>query len=154
MAKIRGRTKPRLETPRVKGKSKGAEFIEWVERYSDPLLPWQKYVSERMMIQDKHGNYRISTQGLLIARQQGKTHLARMRVLFELFAEDRKSRVIGLSSNRNMAIDTFRQVVDVIESNDELKAMVKQIRYANGQESVTLLDGSMYEIAAATRDGV
>ncbi len=33
-------------------------------------------------------------------------------------------------------------------------AMVKQIRYANGQESVTLLDGSMYEIAAATRDGV
>jgi hypothetical protein len=33
-------------------------------------------------------------------------------------------------------------------------AMVKQIRYANGQESVTLLDGSMYEVAAATRDGV
>jgi phage terminase large subunit-like protein len=154
MAKIRGKTKPRLETPRVKGKTKGHEFIDWVERYSDPLLPWQKYVSERMMIQDKHGNYRISTQGLLIARQQGKTHLARMRVLYELFAEPRKSRVIGLSSNRNMAIDTFRQVVDVIESNDELKAMVKQIRYANGQESVTLLDGSMYEIAAATRDGV
>lgn len=154
MAKIRGRTKPRLETPRVKGKSKGAEFIEWVERYSDPLMPWQKYVSERMMIQDKHGNYRITTQGLLIARQQGKTHLARMRILYELFAEPRKSRVLGLSSKLNMAFDTFRQAVEVIESNADLKAMVKQIRYANGQQSITLLDGSMYEIAAATRDGV
>jgi phage terminase large subunit-like protein len=154
MAKIKGKTKPRLETPRVNGKSKGKEFIEWVERYSDPLLPWQKYVSEKMMVLDRKGNYKITTQGLLIASQQGKTHLARMRILYELFAEPRKSRVIGLSSNRNMAIDTFRQVVDVIESNDELKAMVKQIRYANGQESVTLLDGSMYEIAAATRDGV
>jgi hypothetical protein len=154
MAKMKGKTKPRLETPKIKGTSKGKEFAEWVEKYSDPLLPWQKYVSERMMIVDKKGDYKITTQGLLIARQQGKTHLARMRILYELFAEPRKSRVIGLSSNRNMAIDTFRQVVSVIEANDELMAKVKQIRYANGQESVTLLDGSMYEIAAATRDGV
>jgi phage terminase large subunit-like protein len=154
MAKVKGKTKPRLETPKIKGKSKGKEFADWVAKYSDPLLPWQKYVSERMMVVDRNGNYKITTQGLLIARQQGKTHLARMRILYELFAEPRKSRVIGLSSNRNMAIDTFRQVVSVIESNPELMAMVKQIRYANGQESVTLLDGSMYEIAAATRDGV
>ena len=154
MAKTKGKTTPRLETPKRKGKSKGKEFAEWVAKYSDPLLPWQKYVSERMMVVNSKGEYTQTTQGLLIARQQGKTHLARMRILYELFAEPRKSRVIGLSSNRNMAIDTFRQVVSVIEANDELMAMVKQIRYANGQESVTLLDGSMYEIAAATRDGV
>lgn len=154
MAKIRGKAKPRLETPKTKGKSRGKEFADWVTRYAQPLMPWQKYVAERMMVVDRKGDYKITTQGLLIARQQGKTHLARMRILFELFAEPRKSRVIGLSSNRNMAIDTFRQVIDVIESNEELKSLVKQIRYANGQESVTLLDGSMYEIAAATRDGV
>jgi phage terminase large subunit-like protein len=154
MAKIRGKAKPRLETPKAKGKSRGKEFADWVTRYAEPLMPWQKYVAERMMVVDRKGDYKITTQGLLIARQQGKTHLARRRILFELFAEPRKSRVIGLSSNRNMAIDTFRQVIDVIESNEELKSLVKQIRYANGQESVTLLDGSMYEIAAATRDGV
>ena len=154
MAKIRGKTTPRLETPKAKGKSKGKEFAEWVARYTYPLLPWQKYVAERMMVINKRGEYVHTLQLLIIARQMGKTHLARMRILYELFAEPRKSRVIGLSSNRNMAIDTFRQVIDVIESNDELKSQVKQIRYANGQESVTLLDGSMYEIAAATRDGV
>ncbi len=154
MAALKGKTTPRLETPKAKGKTKGKEFAEWVAKYSDPLLPWQKYVSERMMVVNVKGEYIHTTQGLLLSRQNGKTHLARMRILYELFVEDRKSRVIGLSSNRNMAIDTFRQVVDVIESNSELKALVKQIRFANGQESVTLLDGSMYEIAAATRDGV
>jgi len=154
MATLKGKTTPRVETPKAKGKSKGKEFAEWVAKHSDPLLPWQKYVSERMMVVTKKGEYIHTTQGLLLSRQNGKTHLARMRILYELFVEPRKSRVIGLSSNRNMAIDTFRQVVDVIEANPDLKAMVKQIRFANGQESVTLLDGSMYEIAAATRDGV
>jgi hypothetical protein len=154
MASLKGKASPRLETPKIKGPTKGKEFAEWVAKHSDPLLPWQKYVSERMMVTNKKGEYVHTTQGLLLSRQNGKTHLARMRILYELFVEPRKSRVIGLSSNRNMAIDTFRQVVDVIEANDNLKALVKQIRFANGQESVTLLDGSMYEIAAATRDGV
>ena len=125
MAKVRGKTQPRLETPKRKGKSKGKEFAEWVAKYADPLLPWQKYVSERMMVTNSKGEYVQTTQGLLIARQQGKTHLARMRILYELFAEPRKSRVIGLSSNRNMAIDTFRPVVDVIERNDQLSALIK-----------------------------
>jgi phage terminase large subunit-like protein len=52
-----------------------------------------------------------------------------------------------------MALDTFRQVANTIEDNDFLKAQVRQIRYANGQESITLLDGARYEIVAATRDG-
>ena len=52
-----------------------------------------------------------------------------------------------------MALDTFRKVVDVIDDNPHLMAQVKQIRVANGQESVELLSGARYEIVAATRDG-
>jgi hypothetical protein len=37
--------------------------------------------------------------------------------------------------------------------NDFLKDQVKQIRYANGQESITTLKGNRYQIVAATRDG-
>jgi hypothetical protein len=61
--------------------------------------------------------------------------------------------VIGMSSNRNMALDTFRQVANAIMDNDFLKDQVKQIRYANGQESITTLKGNRYQIVAATRDG-
>ena len=31
MAKVRGKAKPRLETPRIKGKSRGKEFADWME---------------------------------------------------------------------------------------------------------------------------
>lgn len=117
-----------------------------------PLLEWQRFVLEDMLRIDAKGQFRRKTLGLLIARQNGKTHLARMLILAHLFLWDSKM-VIGMSSNRNMALDTFRQVANAIEDNDFLKAQVKQVRYANGQESITTLKGNRYQIVAATRDG-
>ncbi len=61
--------------------------------------------------------------------------------------------IVAMSSNRGMALDTFRKVCDVIEENALLAAQVKQIRVANGQESIELISGARYEIVAATRDG-
>ena len=58
-----------------------------------------------------------------------------------------------MSSNRSMALDTFRQVAQVLETNDHLKGFVKQIRYANGTESIEMLDGTRLDVVAATRDG-
>ena len=52
-----------------------------------------------------------------------------------------------------MALDTFRQVAQVLETNDHLKGFVKQIRYANGTESIEMLDGTRLDVVAATRDG-
>ena len=66
-----------------------------------------------------------------------------------LFVFDEKN-IVAMSSNRGMALDTFRKVVEVIEDNPMLMAQVKQIRVANGQESIELLNGARYEIVAAT----
>ena len=52
-----------------------------------------------------------------------------------------------------MALDTFRQIAQVLETNDHLKGFVKQIRYANGTESIEMLDGTRLDVVAATRDG-
>jgi hypothetical protein len=49
---------------------------------------------------------------------------------------------------------TLRQVAQVLESNDHLKGFVKQIRYANGTESIEMLDlERRLDVVAATRDG-
>ena len=96
--------------------------------------------------------FKRRTNLLLVARQNGKTHLARIRILAGLFVFCEKN-IVAMSSNRGMALDTFRKVVEVIEDNPHLAAQVKQIRVANGQESVELLSGARYEIVAATRDG-
>jgi hypothetical protein len=147
-----GVVKPRIHTPLLKGETRSQEVADLAEKIGMPLLDWQRFVLDDMLRVNAKGEFRRKTLGLLIARQNGKTHLARMLILAHLFLWDTKM-VIGMSSNRNMALDTFRQVANAIEDNDFLKAQVKQIRFANGQESITTLKGNRYQIVAATRDG-
>jgi phage terminase large subunit-like protein len=147
-----GHVKPRIHTPFLKGDSRVQEVADLAEKIGMPLLDWQRFVLEDMLRIDAKGDFRRKTLGLLIARQNGKTHLARMLILAHLFLWDSKM-VVGMSSNRNMALDTFRQVANAILDNDFLKDQVRQIRYANGQESITTLKGNRYQIVAATRDG-
>jgi len=143
---------PRIHTPFLKGATRSDEVAQLAEKIGMPLLEWQRLILDDMLRIDDKGEFRRKTMGLLIARQNGKTHMARMLILAHLFLWDSKM-VIGMSSNRNMALDTFRQVANAILDNDFLKNQVKQIRYANGQESITTLKGNRYQIVAATRDG-
>lgn len=148
----KGVTIPRVFSPRIKGASRIAEVEQLAEKIGIPLMPWQRYVLDDMLKVNKDNQFIRKTNLLLCARQVGKTHLARMRILAGLFIFGEKN-IIGMSSNRNMALDTFRQVAITIEDNDFLKDQVKKIRFANGQESITLKNGARYEIVAATRDG-
>jgi phage terminase large subunit-like protein len=104
-----------------------------------------------MLTVDAKGKWIRKTNLLLIARQNGKTHLARMLILAHLIKWE--TNVLIMSSNRSMALDTFRQVTDILENNDHLKGFVKQIRYANGTESIEMLNGTRLDVVAATRDG-
>jgi phage terminase large subunit-like protein len=147
-----GAVKPRICTPFLKGATRSDEVAQLAEKIGLPLLEWQRYILDDMLRIDSKGEFRRRTLSLLCSRQNGKTHIARMLILAHLFLWDSKM-VIGMSSNRNMALDTFRQVANAIEDNEFLKAQVKQVRYANGQESITTLKGNRYQIVAATRDG-
>ena len=149
---LRGATKPRLQNVPLKGKNKLRDVVDLCEIIGMPLLPWQEHVLADMLGVDKTGSWVRKTNLLLIARQNGKTHLARMLILAHLLKWDSKNILI-MSSNRSMALDTFRQVAQVLESNDHLKGFVKQIRYANGTESIEMLDGRRLDVVAATRDG-
>ena len=146
-----GSTEPRIHTPLLKGKSKAQEVSDLADKIGLPLIPWQRWVLDDLLSIDDENNWRKKTALVLVARQNGKTHLARMLILSHLFLWGSKN-VLGMSSNRNMALDTFRQVAYTIEDNQFLKDQVRQIRLANGQESISLLNGARYEIAAATRD--
>ena len=146
---LRGATEPRLHSPYLKGASKVADVIELAELINMPLLPWQKFCLTDMLRVDKKGQWIRKTNLLLVARQNGKTHLTRMLILAHLLKWDSKNIIIA-SSNRSMALDTFRQVAHVFENNENLMALVKQIRYANGTESIEMKDGRRLDVVAAT----
>ena len=150
--KLRGATKPRVHSPFLKGETKGKEIAELAKKIGVPLLPWQEFVLNDMMTVNKKGEFIRKSNLILVARQSGKTHLARMRVIWGLFYGNERNHLI-MSSNRGMALTSFRDIAYTIESNDFLKSQVKAIRYANGTESIELLNGARLDVVAATRDG-
>jgi phage terminase large subunit-like protein len=104
-----------------------------------------------MLTVDKKDMWVRKSNLLLISRQNGKTYLARMLILTHLLKWN--TDVLIMSSNRSMALETFRQVAKALENNVALMAMVKQIRYANGTESIEMHSGARLDVVAATRDG-
>jgi phage terminase large subunit-like protein len=147
-----GATEPRLHSPYLTGHNRGDEIAQLAESIGLPLLPWQDFVIQDMTTVDDAGMFIRKTNLVLCARQQGKTHLARMMMLGHMFLFD-SPNVLIMSSNRSMALDTFRQVAYAIEGSDELSRQVKQIRFANGTESIELKNGHRLDVVAATRDG-
>jgi phage terminase large subunit-like protein len=149
--RLLGATKPRLYTPFLTGKNKLQDVKDLCTIVGIDLLPWQEYVLKDMLTVSKDGLWVRKTNLILVARQNGKTHLARMLILAHLIKWE--TNVLIMSSNRSMALDTFRQVTQLIETNDHLKGFVKQIRYANGTESIEMLSGARLDVVASTRDG-
>lgn len=147
---LRGLTEPRIHTPIHNGKTRMQEVADLADAIGQPLLPWQRYVLDDFLSIDDDGKFRRKIGGLLIARQNGKTHLARMLILWKLLQGE---KILAMSSNRNMALDTFQKVAGLFEEHAFLKSQVKAIRYANGTEKISTLNGGLYEVAAATRDG-
>ena len=143
---LRGATEARVHSPLLKGASRYKEVIDMIDRLKmDKLMPYQEWVLKDMMAVDKKNNYRRKTCLLLISRQNGKSFLGRVRVIWGMFYGDEKKLII-MSANRATSLMLFREIAWTIESTPELKAMTKAIRYANGGERIELLNGATLDV--------
>ena len=143
---LRGATEPRVHSPLLKGKSRAGEVLEMITRLKmDELIPYQKFVLNQMLMVNKKNQYRIKTALLLISRQNGKSHLGRVRIIWGMFYGGEKKLII-MSANRATSLMLFREIAWIIESTPELKAMTKAIRYANGGERIELLNGATLDV--------
>lgn len=149
---VLGVVEPRLHSPWLKGPSRGQEVSDLADSIGLPLLPWQRLILDDMLTFDPVTKLFVRKSNLVMcARQNGKTHLARMRVLGGLFLFGERNHVI-ISSARAMALTTFREIADAIMDSPELAKQVRAIRYANGSESIVLKSGARLDVRAATRD--
>ncbi len=82
---IRGLAQPRLHNVLLSGPTRGGEVAELAERIGLPLLPWQRFVLDDMLTIDKNKMFIRKSNLAITSRQNGKTHLARMRILAGLF---------------------------------------------------------------------
>ncbi len=130
-----GSSTPRIQSPLLKLPSAGPLVSQLANELGVPLLPWQDYVLDDALKVNPDGTWARSQVGILVARQQGKTHLMRMRILAGLYIFGEKS-TIAMSQTRQLSLDTFKQTVDMAESLDWMRKRIKRVSRTNGQEEL------------------
>ena len=120
-----------------------------------PLDPWQEYlvIHAGELLQDGTGRPRFRTVLAIVPRQNGKSLLARVLILYWMFIE-RHPVTLATSTNRGYAKKAWEATVEVAKRNAHLAAelparpTVLQI----GEEDLRTIHDTHYYFAAVNRD--
>jgi len=91
-----------------------------------PLLDWQEYLINEASKVDDDNNFIHRNVVAVAARQNGKTHLLRMRILAGLYIWDEELQ-IATAQTRDLSLEVFRSIVATIDNHDWLRKKVKQL---------------------------
>lgn len=155
---ILGRTEPRLFTPPLREltpeTSYGFAVINFArDVLEEPLDPWEEWLAIHGGELLPDGRPRFRQLLIIVARQNGKTHLLRVLILFWMFVEQ-WPQILGISKDRQGALKVLETVHEkYILANENLACFMPQGRKDGrnrvvGQEALTTLDGSQYFIGA------
>ena len=132
---IYGSSTPRLHSPLTNLPSAGNVVIDLAKEFGMPLLPWQEYIVKDALSIRPDGGWAKSNVGIMAARQNGKTNLMRQVFLAHLYVFGSK-QIIAMAQTRQLALDTFKQTVDLAESLDWTRKRIKRVSRTNGQEEL------------------
>jgi phage terminase large subunit-like protein len=151
-AQLVGKTEPRLHTKyRDDLPSRGQELIDLAIKLGEPLMPWQELVAiESMRLKDDE-RWAFPQIGVLVARQQGKSHLMRLRILWGLLNGE-KLQILS-AHKLAVSLEHFNQLLDLIEQHDWLLSQMKKIRRTNGQEEIQFNNGGRFKVVANNAAG-
>jgi phage terminase large subunit-like protein len=147
-----GKTEPRLHTKYADHlPSRGQELIDLANKLGEPLMPWQELVAIESMRVKEDERWAFPQVGVLVARQQGKSHLMRLRILWGLLNGE-KLQILS-AHKLAVSLEHFNQLLDLIEQHDWLMAQMKKIRRTNGQEEIQFLNGARFKVVANNAAG-
>lgn len=151
--KLVGKTEARLFTPPLRPltrkTTRGYEIIDFAELIGTPLLPWQQWAVKHAMELLPDGSYRFRTVVILVARQNGKSHLKRTVSLWRMYM-DGAQRILGVAQDVALARDQWQMCQETIHECPELEAEWGKVRNVNGDEYF-IAAGCRYAIKAANR---
>lgn len=112
---------------------------------------WQLPCLVAWLSRRKDGKWASSTCGLTVPRQNGKNGVLEMRELYGMVVLGEK--FLHTAHEVKTARKHFNRFVSFFENDDypELKALVVEIRKANGQEAIVLSNGGSLEMVARSK---
>lgn len=159
-----GHTEARIFTPPLvvltPATSYGFAVVEYArDVLKEPLDPWEEWAAIHAGELLADGRPRFRTLLIIVARQNGKTHLLKVLTLYWLFVQ-KVALILGTSTNLDYAREAWDMAVEMVESLDELSKKLPPkggIRRTNGEQTLTITSDKgtrcRYKIAASNRKG-
>lgn len=133
-----------------------------VERFAEkvlrlPLDPWQRWlvIHGGELLPD--GRPRFRHLLILVARQNGKTHLLMVLTLYWMFVE-RHKLTLGTSTNLMYAEESWQDAIEKAKATKALAKLLPKgprqgVTTASGRQQFRTAEGCRYKIAASNRRG-
>lgn len=117
------------------------------------LFPWQRDVLADWMARDRRDRASFSTVGLSAPRQNGKNALLEAFELYHLAVCG--SHILHTAHRVKTAKKSFQRLERYFTDrrHPEVRALVRNIRYTNGEEAIYLENGGSVEFSARSRAG-
>ena len=126
--------------------------IELWEHYSKKTLdPAQRLAVELMMAETSAGRWAARTTGRAEPRQNGKGDEVEVVEAWGLV--QRGEWIVHTAHEIPTAKSAHRRLVGFLESHKDLRRLIKQVRYANGDQSIEMVSGAIVVYRTRTAGG-
>jgi len=148
---MRGSQEPRIKVEPQRTSTDGTDAAVLMAEYGYQLDEWQELVLDCWLGRDEAGRYNVTSAGLSLPRQNGKNVCLEAREFFGLVVNGEK--ILHTAHQVRTSKKSFRRLVAMFTDtrHPEVEAIVKKIRYTNGEESIELENGGAIEFSARSR---
>lgn len=146
-----GRQEPRIRVEPPRTGTDGGDAATLMGEYGNRLDPWQRSVLDCWLGRDETGGYNVTSAGLSLPRQNGKNVCLEAREFYGLVING--ERILHTAHQVRTSKKSFRRIAAMFtdKRHPEITAIVKAIRYTNGEESIELDNGGSIEFSARSR---
>ena len=148
---MEGAREPRYKIEPARVSSDGADAGALMAEYASPLDPWQQDILDCWLGRDALGRYTVSSAGLSVPRQNGKNVCLEALELYFMAALG--VRILHTAHQVRTSKKSFKRLAQILtdKRHPELCGSVREIRYTNGEEAITLDNGGSIEFLARSR---
>ena len=134
-------TEPSIHIAPDYGETRGEQAYQFGASFGITLDPWQRLVMDDWLAIDDNHKWACSTCGLSVPRQNGKTALVKVRVMYGIFV---LGEVILFTCHEvRTSRQVFDSLADILNPNGEFPELASQVKYikrSNGYEEIKVAD--------------
>jgi hypothetical protein len=128
--------------------SYGFDVIDFADRVlGQPLDEWECLAAIHTGELLSDGRPRFRKMFILVARQNGKTTLAKVLIMYWMTVELHDAILIT-SSDRSYAKKAWNAIIATMQENNQMSRLIANVRYTLGEESLKTTDNSELIFAA------